>query len=105
LAEAIVTAIARPPFRQSRLAIPHLTQFAFARDRQKQIELNLPPHSNMVWREKRHVCAHLPTVSQRRKPAAAWFFSFNTLIVNSCYNLLQQYFGNYGILVPLLIER
>ncbi|MDI1234151.1 MAG: hypothetical protein PSX81_07715 [bacterium] len=51
MAKAIVTAIARPSFRQSRLAIPRLTQFAFAKDRQKQNQLNLLQHNNMVWRD------------------------------------------------------
>jgi hypothetical protein len=37
----------------------------------------------MVWREKRHFCAHLPTVSQKRKPAAAWFGA-NKLTLPAC---------------------
>ena len=69
----IVTAIARPPFRQSRLAIAHLTQFAFAKDRQKQNQLNLPLHHNMVW----HDGATNMRVSLRSVNAQAtgvWYF-------------------------------
>lgn len=39
------------PAEAIRTAIPHLTQFVFAKGRQKQNQLNLPPHNNMVWRD------------------------------------------------------
>jgi hypothetical protein len=39
------------PSEAIRTAIPLLTQFVFVKDKQKQNQLNLPPHNNMVWRD------------------------------------------------------
>lgn len=68
------------PAEAIRTAIPHLTQLVFAKGRQKQNQLNLPPHSQYGVARRRHVFAHLPTVSHKRSPAAAWHFMLKTCI-------------------------